>query len=192
MKRLQQLRSGQRLPACWHAECPRDCGGRNAQTSMVRLSRSRRLLSPTSSPRSLRPTALRSILPKAESELVAGSMAEYSGFRWSLYFLAEYANMIVVASVGNHALPWRLAAAVPQCPLARLAGRCADAASRCCGCILLVQGREAARARAIHVHVGRRRRLLRPCCDFRAGGSVQSFAASNDARRPLRRVLVSA
>jgi len=26
-------------------------------------------------------------------------MTEYSGFRWSLYVLAEYANMIVVASV---------------------------------------------------------------------------------------------
>ena len=40
-------------------------------------------------------------LPEAESELVAGYMTEYSGFRWSLYFLAEYANMIVVASIGT-------------------------------------------------------------------------------------------
>ena len=40
-------------------------------------------------------------LPAAASELVAGYMTEYSGFRWSLYFVAEYANMIVVASVGT-------------------------------------------------------------------------------------------
>ncbi len=40
-------------------------------------------------------------LPEAESELVAGYLTEYSGFRWVVYMMAEYANMIVVASIAT-------------------------------------------------------------------------------------------
>ena len=70
-------------------------------------------------------------LPEAESELVAGYMTEYSGFRFALFFLVEWGNLWVMSAVsvtlflGGWQLPgvsaaqwaaWRGAAGFPPAP----------------------------------------------------------------------------
>ncbi len=38
-------------------------------------------------------------IPEAESELVAGYFTEYSGMKWGMFMLSEYANMFAVSSI---------------------------------------------------------------------------------------------
>jgi hypothetical protein len=71
---------------------------------------------------------------EGESEIVAGHMIEYSGMAFALFFLAEYANMILVSALaailflGGWDAPFEFLSFIPGS-----SGWCSRS-SRCCRC----------------------------------------------------------
>lgn len=56
-------------------------------------------------------------LPEGESEIVAGYMVEYSSFKYAMFFLAEYANMILLSAIATILFLGGWLPLVPQLPV---------------------------------------------------------------------------
>ena len=79
-------------------------------------------------------------LPEGESELVAGFNVEYSSMTFALFFLGEYANMILMSAMTVDPVPRRLAAALRHRALHWIPGPIWFAAQDRPGAVLLPVG----------------------------------------------------
>jgi NADH-quinone oxidoreductase subunit H len=70
---------------------------------------------------------------EGESEIVAGHMVEYSGMAFALFFLAEYANMILISAL-TASVPRRLARRSNSCRSFPGSSGWRSRPSRCCRC----------------------------------------------------------
>ena len=48
-------------------------------------------------------------LPEAEAELVAGYQTEYSGMMYAMFWLGEYANILLMCATWAQSFSWRMA-----------------------------------------------------------------------------------
>jgi NADH-quinone oxidoreductase subunit H len=56
---------------------------------------------------------------EGESEIVAGHMVEYSGMAFAMFFLAEYANMILIAACSVYDVLWAAGLPIVDLPVLR-------------------------------------------------------------------------